>query len=140
MFRSFGVVCAAVLSSVAVAQAETIAAPGCAETTFRVYFQHDSAALDPSVDQMLDVASRGVAQCEYAELRVTVDTSSPLAQARANAIEAAADGRAWDAVRVEPRTVHRATSGGPDYAEVTMTPEASTTAPRPLPERADTGV
>lgn len=140
MLRSFAVVCAAVLSSVAVAQAETEAAPGCDETTFRVYFQHDSAALDPGVEQMLDVASRGVAQCEYAELHVIVDASSPLAAARGAAIEAAADGRDWDAVRVEPRTVHAASAGGPEYAEVTMTPEASTTAPRALPDRTDTGV
>jgi hypothetical protein len=140
MLRSFAVVCAAVLSTVAVAQAETAAAPGCAETTFRVYFQHDSAALDPSVEQMLDVASRGVAQCGYAELRVTVDASSPYAEQRAEAIEAAADGRDWDAVRIEPRTLHRAANGGPEYAEVTMTPNASTAAPRPLPDRTDTGV
>lgn len=139
MLRSFAVVCAAVLSSVAAAQAENEAAPGCDETTFRVYFQHDSAALHPGVEQMLDVASRGVAQCEYAELRVVVDASSPFAAARADAIQAAVDGRDWDAVRVEPRTVHLA-SGGPDYAEVTMTPEASTTAPRPLPDRTETGV
>jgi hypothetical protein len=140
MFRSFATVCAAVLSTVAVVQAETPAAPGCAETTFRVYFQHDSAALDPAVAQMLDVASRGVAQCEYAELRVTVDASSPYAADRAEAIEAAAEGRAWDAVRVEPRMSHRASSGGPEYAEVTMSPNASTDAPRQMPERTDAGV
>lgn len=140
MFRTFAAVCVAVLSSVAVAQAETASAPGCAETTFRVYFQHDSAALDPAVAQMLDVASRGVAQCDYAELRVTVDASSQFAAQRADAIEAAANGRAWDAVRIEPRMTHRASAGGPEYAEVTMTPNASTTASRPLPSRTDTGV
>lgn len=138
MLRSFAVVCAAVLSSVAVAQAETAAAPGCAETTFRVYFQHDSAALDPAVSQMLDVASRNVAQCDYAELRVTVDASSRFAAQRAEAIETAAAGREWDAVRVEPRTMHRVSSG-PDYAEVTMSPNVSTATPA-MPARTDAGV
>ncbi len=140
MFRSFAVVCAAVLSSVAVAHAEPANTAGCAETTFRVYFQHDAAALNSDVADMLDVASRGVAQCDYAELRVTVDASSPYAAQRAEAIEAAADGRAWDAVRVEPRMTHRASAGGPEYAEVTMTPNASTTAPEPMPSRTDAGV
>ena len=96
----------------------------CQATSFRVYFQHGSAAMDETGMQMLNVAERAVAACEYAELHVSVDASSPLAVQRGQAIQAAAQGRSWDLVAVEPRSgMQRASySDGPEYAEVTMTP------------------
>lgn len=136
--RSALFACAAAMVVASPAVAET-ASPGCAETSFRVYFQPGSASLDEDVARMLDVAARNVAQCDYAELRVSVDVSSPYAAARGRAIEAAANERDWDAVRITPRAMtHRASFGGPEYAEVTMTPNAGADAP--LPDRADTGV
>lgn len=96
----------------------------CEQTSFRIYFQHDSAALDDAARQVLSVAQRDVGACRYAELHVMVDPASGRAAERARVIRAAANGRAWNVVRLERRqALHQAAfSAGPDFAEVMMTP------------------
>jgi len=117
--------CAATMlvSAGAMAQARD-GASRCEQTSFRIYFQHDSAALDDATRQVLSVALRDVGACRYAELHVIVDPASGRAAERAHAIRAAANGRAWNVVRLERLpSLRRAVFGaGPDYAEVTMTP------------------
>ena len=118
--RSALFACAAMIASAgAPALAQTPDAARCEATTFRVYFQHGSAVLDEMALQTLAAAERNVAGCGYAELVVTVDSA-----ARGQAIQAAADARAWDAVRIAPRaSMQRAAYGAaPDYAEVTLSP------------------
>lgn len=119
--------CAVATLAAAPSFAEAPAAPTCAETSFRVYFPHGASTLDSTTSQMLDVAARGVAECPYSELRVAVDTSSPLARARADAIANATDLRGWDAVRIVPRSMAQQASheGGPEYAEVVISPHAT---------------
>ncbi len=123
MLRS--ALCVAVMASAVAAPvfAEPSAAERCEAMSFRVYFQHGSAALDDTALQMLDAAERSVVDCAYSELNVAVDASSPQARARANAIRAASDGRAWNAVRVSAMPSTRDVSYGPEYAEVLMTPD-----------------
>lgn len=113
------------------AMADTADDTQCDAATFRVYFQHGSAALDDTALQMLDAAERQLASCSYAELRVTVDGSSSLATARGEAIRAAADGRAWDSVNVRT-TMHHDVISGPEYAEVTMSPRVLPTDDAPI--------
>ena len=93
----------------------------CEETAFRVYFQHGSAALDSMTNEMLEAAARNVADCDYAELRISV--SGPQAAQRGRAIAAAAGD--WDAVRIQQGNAHRV-GYGPEFAEVTMSPNRST--------------
>jgi hypothetical protein len=114
---------AMIVSAGAVAQTRD-GASRCEQTNFRIYFQHDSAALDDAAQQMLAVAERDVGACRYAELHVMVDPASGHASQRAHAIRAAANGRAWNVVRLERQpALHRAAfSAGPDFAEVMMTP------------------
>lgn len=130
MFRTALIACASmsIAAFAAPALAETSAQDGaCEATSFRVYFREGSAELDSTARQMMDVAERQIAACSYAELRVTVDASSPVAAERAQAIAAAAAGRSWDATRIEPRMMStQRASYGPEYAEVVMTPHAST--------------
>jgi hypothetical protein len=117
--------CAAAMIVAAVASAEAReGAARCEQTSFRIYFQHDSAALDDAAWQVLSVAERDVGGCGYAELHVMVDPASARAAERGQAIRAAANGRAWNVVRLERLpALRRAVFGaGPDYAEVTMTP------------------
>ncbi|GAM98155.1 hypothetical protein U91I_01786 [alpha proteobacterium U9-1i] len=121
--RSALIACAALVATAAPAFADEPAR--CDATSFRIYFGANADTLDASAREILAAAERNVASCGYAELRVTLDASSPYAAERAQAIRAAADARTWDAVRVEARPMlqraaHRA---GPDYAEVTMTPD-----------------
>lgn len=98
-------------------------APPCAETSFRIYFAPNSATLDATALEMIDVAERNVAACSYAEAHVGVDASNALAAERGEAILAALDGRAWNVARVEQRGVRRVSlSPGPDYAEIVLTP------------------
>ena len=133
MFLRTALVAAALVATAAPVFAEPAQSARCEATSFRVYFGHDSAALDQATREMLDVAERNMAGCAYAELRMSVDASSAYAQQRANAIRTAANDRDWDAVRVEPRGgTQRASFGGPEYAEVTMTFERSTATPAPL--------
>lgn len=103
------------------AMADTAQDTQCDAATFRVYFQHGSAALDDTALQMLDAAERQLASCSYGELHVIVDGASALANARAEAIRAAANGRAWDSVNVRA-AMHQDVSAGPEYAEVTISP------------------
>lgn len=132
MFLRTAIVAAALAATAAPVFAEPAQDARCEATSFRVYFGHNSAALDQTTREMLDVAERNMAGCEYAELRVSVDANSAYAQQRANAIRAAANDRSWDAVRVEPRSGAQRASFGPEYAEVTMTFERSTDTPAPL--------
>lgn len=132
MFLRTALVAAALAAAAAPVFAEPAQSARCEATSFRVYFSHNSAALDDATREMLDVAERNVAGCDYAELRISVDANSADAQRRANAIRAAANDRDWDSVRVEPRGGMQRASYGPEYAEVTMTFERSTEAPAPL--------
>ncbi|HWA01410.1 MAG TPA: hypothetical protein VG841_13955 [Caulobacterales bacterium] len=120
------VILAAAPTAPAVASASAAA---CEETRFRVYFERDSAALTPAALEIITAAERNVAGCPYAEVHVSVDAASALAQARGQAVLSALDGRAWNVAQVEPRGVSRV-SAGPDYAEVLATPrETPPTAP-----------
>jgi|CXWL01.1.fsa_nt_gi hypothetical protein len=122
LLRSAFFACAALVATSAPALADEPAR--CDAMSFRVYFSDNSATLDDAAREMMAAAERQVAGCDYAELRMTLDASNPLANQRAAAIRAAADERAWDAVRVEARPMlQRASFGGPDYAMVTMIPE-----------------
>jgi hypothetical protein len=114
---------AMIVSAGAMAQTRE-GASRCEQTNFRIYFQHDSAALDDAARQVLAVAQRDVGACRYAELHVMVDPASGRAAQRAHAIRAAANGRAWNVVRLERQpALHRAAfSASPDFAEVMMTP------------------
>jgi hypothetical protein len=114
------------------ANAETPAR--CEETAFRVYFSHGSAALDSMTNEMLQAAARNVADCDYSELRISV--SGPQAAQRGRAIAAAAGD--WDAARIEQGNTHQV-GYGPEYAEVTMSPNRSTDALTP-PTETDAGV
>jgi len=132
MFLRTAIVAAALAVVAAPVFAQPAQSARCEATSFRVYFGHNSAALDSATQEMLDVAERNVAGCDYAELRIAVDANSAYAQQRANAIRTAANDRSWDAVRVEPRSSIQRASFGPEYAEVTMTYERSTETPAPL--------
>ena len=125
LVRSALMSCALLVAGAAAAPAMAEEANGqCQATSFRIYFQHGSAALDETGVQMLNVAERAVAACDYAELHVSVDASSPLAVERGRAIQAAAQGRSWDLVAIEPRSgmQHASYNDGPEYAQITMTP------------------
>jgi len=115
----------ALAASAAMAQArQTESALRCEQTSFRIYFQHGSAALDNTATQLLSAAERNVGACAYTELHVMVDPASGRAAERGQAIRAAANGRTWNVVRIERRDALRraAYSAGPDFAEIIMTP------------------
>ena len=115
----------ALAAGAAIAQArQAESALRCEQTNLRIYFQHGSAALDGTATQLLAAAERNVGACAYTELHVMVDPASGRAAERGQAIRAAANGRAWNVVRIERRSaLHRAAyRAGPDFAEVTMTP------------------
>jgi hypothetical protein len=134
--------CAAamIVAAPSFADAPAQAAPNCAETSFRVYFAPGSARLDSTTNEILDVAARGIAECPYAELRIAVDASSPLAARRGQAIAAAVSERDWNQVRIEPRGAQRVShDSGPEYAEVVMSPNASATPATPLPTTPNIG-
>src|SRR5262245_35134651 len=123
--RFFALSCAAALIVSGAALAQTrYSAARCEQTSFRIYFQHGSAVLDASARQVLAAAERNVGGCGYAELHVMLDPASAPAAARGQAIRTAANARAWNVVRIERRpALHDvAFSGGPDFADVTMTP------------------
>ena len=112
----------------------------CEDADFRIYFSHDSDALDAVGQRMLDVALRSVAGCAYAELHVRVDGAH--ARQRGQAIVAASASRAFDVARVEQRVRgHDPVSVGdsPDYAEVLMTPNHLPAGAPPVAD-ADIGV
>ncbi len=122
--RSAMFACAALFAVAAPAAADD--APNmtqCQEMSFRIYFAPGSATLDEAARETLAVAERQVADCSYAEMRVSLDASNPNATQRAHAIRTAANDRTWDAVHVTARPMmQRANFAGPDYAEVTMSP------------------
>lgn len=122
------------------AQAAADAQTQCASTTFRIYFS-EGANLDATSQQMLTMAEQNMAACNYAELHVAVNASSPNARQQGAAILAATNPRTWNVARIEPTA---AMTAGPDYAEVTMTPNvmsAGATMPLQAPARAgDVGV
>lgn len=124
--RSAALACAAILVSMtAPAIAETPGAESnrCEAMSLRVYFSHGSAQLSPMAAEALDAASRNVADCDYSELHVAIDASNSLATRRGNAIVNALSNRAWDVARIERTGAHSvAYSNGPEFAEVTMTP------------------
>jgi hypothetical protein len=99
----------------------------CDATSFRIYFDRDSASLNADARRAIDIAERAVVECGYAELNVSL-APSPLARARGAAIVAAAEDRAWDKVSVAPRSAQRV-AGGPEFAEVTMTPHVTMASP-----------
>jgi hypothetical protein len=132
LLRSALLACATV---VIVAPSVNAEAPArCEEAAFRVYFAHGSASLDSMTNEMLQAAARNVADCDYSELRVSV--SGPQASQRGRAIAAAAGD--WDAVRIEQGNTHQV-GYGPEYAEVTMSPNRSTE-PLTPPTDTDAGV
>jgi hypothetical protein len=132
--RSAMFACASVLmiSAAAPAMAEISAAPPpaapCADMSFRIYFSHGSSELNALAMETLARAERAAAACDYSELRVTVDATSPQAAERAEAIRAATTGRSWDAVHVAPQVMahHASYDDGPEYAAIVMSPVATT--------------
>ena len=115
----------ALAAGAAIAQArQPASALRCEQTSVRIYFQHGSAALDDTARQLLGAAARNVGACHYTELHVMLDPANGRAAERGQAIRAAADGRAWNVVRIERRAALRraAYSAGPEFAEVMMTP------------------
>lgn len=128
--------CAAMFAVAAPASAEDTSAR-CEAMNVRVYFGHGSATLNDAAREMLDVAERRVANCSYAELHVAADGSTRLGAARAEAIRAALNDRAWNATYVAQGEMMQpaAYASGPDFVEVTMSPTPMTpTAPAPRNE------
>lgn len=133
LVRSAMFVCAAAAIASTAALAQTSASPAlCEETTFRIYFAHNSAALNSNARELIDAAERNVAGCSHSELQVAV--RGPRAAARGAAIRTALNDRAWNAVHLTPLRLQRA-SAGPDYAEVLMTPRVLPAPPPLAPER-----
>jgi hypothetical protein len=135
--RSAALACAAAMIA-ALAAPATAETARCDATSFRVYFAQGSARLTPAARETIEAAARTVAGCDYSELRVALDASSPQASRRAAAIRAAA-GDNWDAVRVTPRLLQRA-SASPDYAEIEMSPYPAPTLDTSTPAETDAGV
>lgn len=132
MFRTAAVACiTALMASVALpAAAEAPAQATCEQTNFRVYFDHGSTSLNDMAIETITAATRTMEGCAYAELHVNVDTSSPYAARRGQAVLAAANGHEWDVARVEPRMVMPVTySSGPDFVDVVMTPNVMPVSP-----------
>lgn len=121
MFRTALAACvAAAAMTIAPAMAQTPAR--CEATSFRVYFGQGQTALDETTMQMLELAERNMADCDYTELHVVMDGANPQARARGAAILAALDEEAWDVARVEQRAPAQRISQAPEYAEVVMSP------------------
>jgi hypothetical protein len=114
---------AVALAFAAAAQASNDGAR-CQEANFRVYFSEGAATLDDAARETLAAAQRNVADCTYAELHVAVDTASPQAARRGQAVLAATDSDMWDvrAVEAMPMTRRVSMAPSPDYAQVLMTP------------------
>ncbi len=121
MFRTTLAACvAAAAMTIAPAMAEAPAR--CEAISFRVYFGQGQTTLDETTMQMLEIAERDMADCDYTELHVVMDGASPQARARSAAILAALDEEAWDVSRVEQRAATQRISQAPEYAEVVMSP------------------
>lgn len=129
MFRSMMFAGAAMMMTMAAAPASAgmpmqMETARCEAMSFRIYFDRSSATMDQAAMDMMAAAERQMAGCDYAELRMMMDPSMPMARERAEAIMMAASDREWDAVRMEWSMMQRASMRiGPDYVEVTMSPE-----------------
>ena len=88
--------------------------------------------------RFLDAAARNVAGCDYSEIRIALDASSPLAAQRGLAIAAALDETAFDATHIVARSGTQRIAFRPDYAEVTLSP--TPTQPEQLDENGEVGV
>ncbi len=137
MMRTVLFACAAFAAVAAPAFAQQAPAR-CAETSFRVYFQQDSSALDAETQRMLDIAAANIEGCDYSEIRVALDASDRLSVQRGRTIAAALDEQNFDATHLTPRSMTQRASFGPDYAQVTLSPTRSQ--PEQLRTDADTGV
>ena len=136
MFRTM-FACAAMFAAAAAPAFADEAPARCEAMNVRVYFAQGSATLNDAAREMLDAAERQVADCAYAELHVAADTSTRTGRARAEAIQTALDGRAWNATYVASRGMMQRASyaSGPDFVEVTLSPEPLTLqAPAPRTE------
>ena len=121
MFRTILAACVAASAlTIAPAMAETPAR--CEAISFRVYFGQGQTTLDETTMQMLEIAERNMADCDYSELHVVMDGANPQSRARGAAIMAALDEEAWDVARVEQRAPTQRISQAPDFAEVVMSP------------------
>ena len=130
LVRTLLAACATVALMTIPALAEAPQSGRCEEMSFRVYFDHGSTALDPTAIESIAFAESRVAGCAYAEMHVRVDPSAPGARARGEAIVHAANARRWNLARIEPRmSQHASLGGGPEYAEVLMTPHVMAQTP-----------
>lgn len=121
MFRTVLAACVAA-SALMIAPAMAEAPARCEATSFRVYFGQGQAALDDTTMQMLEIAERNMADCDYAELHVVMDGANPQSRARGAAIMAALDEDAWDVARIEQRSPTQRIAYAPDFAEIVMSP------------------
>ncbi len=121
MFRTALAACVAV-AALTIAPAMAQAPARCETTSVRVYFGQGQTALDETTMQMLELAERNMADCDYTELHVVMDGANPQSRARGAAIMAALDEEAWDVARVEQRAPTQRISQAPAFAEVVMSP------------------
>ncbi|MFO0203349.1 MAG: hypothetical protein ACK528_09500 [Alphaproteobacteria bacterium] len=121
MFRTALAACAAA-AVMTIAPAMAQAPARCEATSVRVYFGQGQSTLDETTMEMLAIAERNMADCEYTELHVVMDGANPQSRARGAAVLAALDEEAWDVARVEQRASTQRISQAPEYAEVVMSP------------------
>jgi hypothetical protein len=121
MFRTALAACAAA-AVMTIAPAMAQAPARCEATSVRVYFGQGQSTLDETTMEMLAIAERNMADCDYTELHVVMDGANPQSRARGAAVLAALDEEAWDVARVEQRASTQRISQAPEYAEVVMSP------------------
>jgi hypothetical protein len=121
MFRTALAACAAA-AVMTIAPAMAQAPARCEATSIRVYFGQGQSTLDETTMEMLAIAERNMADCDYTELHVVMDGANPQSRARGAAVLAALDEEAWDVARVEQRASTQRISQAPEYAEVVMSP------------------
>jgi len=121
MFRTALAACAAA-AVMTIAPAMAQAPARCEATSIRVYFAQGQSTLDETTMEMLAIAERNMADCDYTELHVVMDGANPQSRARGAAVLAALDEEAWDVARVEQRASTQRISQAPEYAEVVMSP------------------
>ena len=121
MFRTALAACAAA-AVMTIAPAMAQAPARCEATSIRVYFGQGQSTLDETTMEMLAIAERNMADCDYTELHVVMDGANPQSRARGAAVLAALDEEAWDVARVEQRASSQRISQAPEYAEVVMSP------------------
>jgi outer membrane protein OmpA-like peptidoglycan-associated protein len=117
LLRSAAFSFAAALTFAAPAFADTPAQ--CEATSFRVYFERNSADLNAAAYETLDAAARHVAGCGAAQMSASSNADSPLGTARAAAIARATRAYGWTpAATMQPI----AFGAGPDFIEITIAP------------------